>query len=70
LFVSTFNHNQIDYTFGSFYDTAPDNYVLNTGDQLTLGVNGQTVLAYVDGFSGGTDTAAPSFAGVESPTFI
>ena len=60
----------IDYTFGSFYDSSPDNFVLNPGDQLTVAVHGRTVLAYVDGFAGGSETDAPTLAEVESPTFV
>jgi hypothetical protein len=70
LFVSSYTSNQIDYSFGSRYDTAPHDFVLNPGDQLTVAVNGYSVLAYVDGFNGGTETNAPSLSEVESPTFV
>ena len=70
LFVSSYTSTKIDYTFGSFYDSSPDNFVLNPGDQLTVAVHGRTVLAYVDGFAGGSETDAPTLAEVESPTFV
>ena len=52
---------------GSRYDTAPSNHVLNAGDQLTVGVHSRTVLAYVDGFSGGAATNDASPGAVYSP---
>jgi hypothetical protein len=70
LLVSSYTRAQTDYTFGSFYDTSPDDYVLNTGDQLTLEVHGHSVLAYVDGFGGGPKINGPSLAEVDSPTFM
>jgi hypothetical protein len=69
LFVSSYTHNQIDYTFGSYYDTAPYEFVLNVGDQLTLAANGKSVVAYVDGFSGSDANGSP-LAAVESPAFM
>jgi hypothetical protein len=67
LFVSSYTSTGIDYTFGNFYDTSPDNYVLDAGDQLTVAADAGSVLAYVDGFNGGPGNK-PSLAEVESPT--
>ena len=67
LVVSKFTTTKIVYQFGSRYDTAPSNHVLDAGDQLTVGVHSRTVLAYVDGFSGGAGTNDASPDGAYSP---
>ncbi len=67
LVVSKFTTTKIVYQFGSRYDTSPSNHVLNAGDQLTVGVHSRTVLAYVDGFSGGAGANDISSDGAYSP---
>ena len=53
--VSSYRATQTAYKLVSYYDTARYDYVLNPGDQLTVGINGYSVLAYVDGFTDGTE---------------